>query len=574
MPTYIERPDFFGRIIPDIWHQDLKGPEIEELIPVLQDLFEYNYRLLNPDLQAKLSEIILYDNFSNRYPANPTTFSYWKTMVGLVFCQLNGVNVGVFDSILYQATYRLSQATYRAPLYESLIESILRFGRRKAVKLHYKFIHMVKDKNAVEGLDFCYFHPDNSYRDFFLYYSYENLVRLLDKFSALLQKHPELDLHELNANLPKHVNRHYLIYNENGEVIGIDSLFTRELDSFLGALVKRFDREKTMKLLQFYNYRKIRNLEGNYRELEVYMKIVESSRRGVSLREYTYTNPLLHPEVLVDSPVRFSKADDDIYGIGSRTMCCFRIDGLARSLVRACRDSELAYLMIVEDGTHTGFSYAWELWEYDVGDGSFYPTLVLDNYEANRYLEADKWRQVVADLARSTDYERIYLGDSRNDISNLPAEVRDTIKDRPYTPPLFQKNFQSYGFDDSKRIYTILDRGPQGGDTKRVTRISSQADFELSSFLTILPIMHMSVEPEVLDLTATIRLADLEEGKVQGYLGWSGNRIVGISYFDEEGDCIYKLGRLVPDEPLPTPADWKFHTNYQMPKDNNKFNLV
>ena len=164
MPTYIERPDFFGRIIPDIWHQDLKGPEIEKLIPVLQDLFEYNYRLLNPDLQVKLSEVILYHDLTDKNPVNPTNFSYWKSMVGLVFCQLNGVNLDAFDSIHHQAAYRV-------PLYESLIELILRFGRRKAVKLHYKFIHMVKDRNVVDGLDFCYFHPDNSYRDFFLHYS-------------------------------------------------------------------------------------------------------------------------------------------------------------------------------------------------------------------------------------------------------------------------------------------------------------------------------------------------------------------------------------------------------------------
>ena len=272
----------------------------------------------------------------------------------------------------------------------------------------------------------------------------------------------------------------------------LSGLYKEEEQKALFKYLKRLRKKQPneiSRLIGFFGYKKAR-ASKNINELEGYISMIQSAKRGF------ITGKINPSEMLIDdcignNLVFYSKDESEINTIGSRTGCCFTPSGLAKSLVRISKISPLAGIIEGKHGRRKSdwFSFVWELVEYNETTKTFETALVLDNIESLNPINYEDWTEIYKWLLK-TPYNKVYLGSMRNDIASDifsdqadPTDLtdahinRDTLKDRSRQIIYYEKEFNSYHYDDSKKVYTVIDRTSRRPRKLGVTKITTKGEF-------------------------------------------------------------------------------------------------
>lgn len=272
----------------------------------------------------------------------------------------------------------------------------------------------------------------------------------------------------------------------------LSGLYKEEEQKALFKYLKRLRKKKPneiSRLIGFFGYKKAR-ASKNINELEGYISMIQTARKGFITGK---TNPseMLIDDCVGNNLVFYSKDESEINTIGSRTGCCFTPSGLAKSLVRISKVSPLAGIIEGKHGRRRSdwFSFVWELVEYNESTKTFETALILDNIESLNLISYEDWAEIYKWLLK-TPYNKVYLGSMRNDISSDifsdqadPTDLtdahinRETLKDRSRQIIYYEKEFNSYHYDDSKKVYTVIDRTSRSPRKLGVTKITTKGEF-------------------------------------------------------------------------------------------------
>ena len=268
------------------------------------------------------------------------------------------------------------------------------------------------------------------------------------------------DLHDFNNALPSRINPK----NENSQKF-IDELF-----EFLMKVIE-WNRSEFIKVLSFINYYHVR-CGNNKDEILRYIEIVNAAKGGFNNGGNDNVEKIINYHMLFKygkdnfndyrERVIFSKIPADVNTIGQKTACCFKPGGLAKSLLKPAIMSPISGIIYGSyENRQVWFCFVWEIVEYNSETHEYEMNLVLDNLEANKTLRREDFKDLIKYLEENTTYRKIYLGDSRNDIaSGFKQDIPggSTTYKRPYTLINYEKNFASYGYDDSTHLLTVVDR--------------------------------------------------------------------------------------------------------------------
>ena len=272
----------------------------------------------------------------------------------------------------------------------------------------------------------------------------------------------------------------------------LSGLYKEEEQKALFKYLKRLRKKQPneiSRLIGFFGYKKAR-ASKNINELEGYISMIQSAKKGF------ITGKINPSEMLIDdcignNLVFYSKDESEINTIGSRTGCCFTPSGLAKSLVRISKVSPLAGIIEGKHGRRRSdwFSFVWEIVEYNETTKTFETALILDNIESLNLISYEDWDEIYKWLLK-TPYNKVYLGSMRNDIASDifsdqadPTDLtdahinRDTLKDRSRQIIYYEKEFNSYHYDDSKKVYTVIDRTSRSPRKLGVTKITTKGEF-------------------------------------------------------------------------------------------------
>lgn len=272
----------------------------------------------------------------------------------------------------------------------------------------------------------------------------------------------------------------------------LSDLYKEEEQKALFKYLKRLRKKQPneiSRLIGYFGYKKAR-ASKNMNELEGYISMIQTARKGFITGK---TNPseMLIDDCIGNNLVFYSKDESEINTIGSRTGCCFTPSGLAKSLVRIAKVSPLAGIIEGKHGRRKSdwFSFVWELVEYNETTKTFETALILDNIESLNRISYEDWAEIYKWLLK-TPYNKVYLGNMRNDIDSDifssqadPTDLtdahinRDTLKNRSRQIIYHEKEFNSYHYDDSKRVYTVIDRTSRRPRKLGVTKITSKGEF-------------------------------------------------------------------------------------------------
>ncbi len=269
-------------------------------------------------------------------------------------------------------------------------------------------------------------------------------------------------------------------------------LYKEEEQKALFKYLKRLRKKQPneiSRLIGFFGYKKAR-ASKNMNELEGYISMIQTARKGFITGK---TNPseMLIDDCIGNNLIFYSKDESEINTIGSRTGCCFTPSGLAKNLVRIAKVSPLAGIIEGKHGRRRSdwFSFVWEIVEYNETTKTFETALVLDNIESLNLISYEDWAEIYKWLLK-TPYNKVYLGSMRNDIASDifssqadPTDLtdahinRDTLKERSRQIIYYEKEFNSYHYDDSKKVYTVIDRTSRLPRKLGVTKITTKGEF-------------------------------------------------------------------------------------------------
>lgn len=221
------------------------------------------------------------------------------------------------------------------------------------------------------------------------------------------------------------------------------------------------------KILEFMNYKRVHkanniSIMGDQIDFIMNAKLSNTNSDFKGLTEEVESGMLFYekldkPKMKVNGreEILFTKTFNKIVTIGSRTRCCFKIGGLADSLVKVAIKSPLAGII---EGKMKGtrdewFSFVWEMVEAEKETGLFRSTLILDNLESSGIISESDLEYYINFIHDNSSYEQIYLGTLRNDIS-LDINHCEKIK-RPSKLINYEKYFDRYSYDDSQYIVDV-----------------------------------------------------------------------------------------------------------------------
>lgn len=320
----------------------------------------------------------------------------------------------------------------------------------------------------------------------FLYYmkvfGYSRFKKILD-----ICESRGMPLHDIMVNLPYVVNRKY--YDNKGYV----------LESYKDEVLKLFENndkvslDKLSKLLQFINYKVIReNKLPNWTEKNRYISLVcfaKESKNNKFLRNTVIRKGELagiKDKELYEHEIHFSDDVIDIINIGSQTGCCFKPDGMAKSLVKACLTSDIAAILKGRISNKPWFSFIWEMGV--VEEGLLKTHLVMDNVEMMGGVISEESfnKHIIKYLIENTSYEKVYVGSRYNDVERSTFPTSTTK--RPHRLIGHSRNFKDYStYDDSSELHTILDRSfPEDNEYNlEVKKLESRADKQRAMYLVV-----------------------------------------------------------------------------------------
>lgn len=211
-----------------------------------------------------------------------------------------------------------------------------------------------------------------------------------------------------------------------------------------------------------------------------YSRLLDSSNKTELLNELAYLETTKSLSVNNDSAqspymlikdldkgrfLKFSKSSSIITSIGSETLCCFKKGGVGESVMMISLKSPIAGIIYGDKMDRTKwFAYVWEMVEYNPNTKCFDVQLILDNIECNRKLTREDYYIIKDSIDETGLYSKVYLGYLRNDIDLPMHEIGASKKEKPSHIPFFDKEVSRYSYDDSKYIYTVLDRGVENVD--------------------------------------------------------------------------------------------------------------
>lgn len=266
-----------------------------------------------------------------------------------------------------------------------------------------------------------------------------------------------LTLHELDICLPKIKNRNQFNSNEEYEN------YKEEVYQFIRKiLINLKHKEDIMRILPYSNYKRVRNAQ-NKRDMLNQIAIISNSiggiQRGIIGSEEKTEHNLLIDYTVKNPFIKFSKLPDEINTIGKKTLCCFSPDGLAKSLLVPAIKSPIAGIFQGNINNKTFFMFIWEI--VIKNEKGYYETdLILDNLEATSSLSKDEFTVIYKYLKDNTSYKNIFLGSMRNDIEDDCKSLfyNTELFNRPNSLMGYESNFTKYHYDDSKLLYTVINR--------------------------------------------------------------------------------------------------------------------
>ena len=303
-------------------------------------------------------------------------------------------------------------------------------------------------------------------------FGYDNYLRLLDYF---IEK--EINVHTFWDNVTYGVLSRLWDPAEQAD-------FFKYLKRIGGKSPNQISR-----YMGFFGYKNVRDAK-NIIEMDAYISKIEAAKRG-HVSGKTGENELLLENVPGSQLVFFTKEEGEIITIGNRTGCCFTPSGLAKSLLKIARQSNLAGILEGRHGTarkSDWFAFTWELVEYNPVTNTIETALILDNIESLNRIEESDWIEIYKWLLK-TPYNKVYLGTQRNDIASSilskdadPRDLNDwhiSSKEKLRSRQIiyYEKEFNSYHYDDSRFVYTVFDRTDRVPKSIAVARVTSEGEF-------------------------------------------------------------------------------------------------
>ena len=306
-----------------------------------------------------------------------------------------------------------------------------------------------------------------------IFFGYDNFYKFLTYI-----KNYEIDIHSFLDNIT------------DGEFARLaDELEQQEFFHFLKKLGNK-SPTRIPGYIAFFGYKRVRNAK-NTLEMDAQIALINQARRGF-VSGKTGENELLLERMEGNQLIYFTKEEGEITTIGNRTGCCFTPSGLAKSLLKIARQSNLAGILEGRHGTGSKkadwFSFVWELVEYNEETQTLETALILDNIESMRRISTEDWAKIYKWLLK-TPYNKIYLGTMRNDIDSHifnssadPTDLADwhinpTYAARSRQIIYYEKEFNSYSYDDSRNVYTVIDRTNRAPQNLAVARVTTMGEF-------------------------------------------------------------------------------------------------
>lgn len=307
------------------------------------------------------------------------------------------------------------------------------------------------------------------------------------------------------------------------------------------------DTNTIYRILMFSNYKRVLTAK-NKDELIKEVEFLETNRSLYSNDDSASVSHMLLTNIPDDNDfLSFSKNTSIITSIGKDTLCCFRKNGVGEPLMFIALKSPIAAIIWgIEDTNNKWFSYTWEMLEYNEEKNVFEIQLILDNIEAQRMLSVDSFYRIKRDLKEYNKYNKVYLGYCRNDIE-IPRDVINTKKTKLYTIPFYGKEVRKYQtYDDSKYIYTVLDRKlPSDKYEKRILNLGDfhRIQYILNEQNNLKEKLFITEEDNLLKHTRINRKFDINKNldMEKSFIECNDYAIKSFELYDKEGKLYAKF---------------------------------
>jgi hypothetical protein len=305
----------------------------------------------------------------------------------------------------------------------------------------------------------------------------------------------KINMHNVFSNMPK---KYYfgLKYTE------------KEFADRMIEMISKYSEENYLQLLQFINFAKIREAKTLKDAIE-HIRTVKTAKMGYSQAKVAKAFTEL-TKIEGAALIEFTKDPIVVGSIGHETLCCFRSDGLAKSLLEPAIKSPISGIIHGFIPVRW-FSFVWEMVTMDEIDVPARPrfdlrrtidvteelreepldvipphkimvfnkNLVLDNIEAKATVKKSYVEKILKYLS-DLDYSKIHCGTLRND-AEFPEELVDSSEPKPYSLVKYERNFERYGsYDDSKNLYTLNEKKV---DTTAILRLMNPGDLHRCKYV-------------------------------------------------------------------------------------------
>jgi hypothetical protein len=333
-------------------------------------------------------------------------------------------------------------------------------------------------------------------------------------FFSLLKK-KNICSHNFNSHLSSiFVENHslmkaYFSYRKTHPEVTLDDFLETERTMFMTFIrrIRHFNRETFLKVLKYSRFKRVYDAP-NKEKMLTEVAFLDTKRRERNAQAMLSTNEeileVTRGRILKETEtsmsvskirsdnMRFTKNVDILSEIGSLTNCCFTLEGFAKNLVIMAANSPHAGILYNKQ-PFPWFMFVWEGLNVETSnllDGKilFTKNLVLDNFEASQNISIEKFRELSKEIWEKTEYKRILLGTSRNDIGFEEENPKEVFNATPRYKRSFclldyEKSYIEKGntFDDSNDVFLI--HSNDYDLNANVRRMESRSDLYLCRYM-------------------------------------------------------------------------------------------